>query len=109
MQMLIDQNSKHKTACFWHVVYIISAQHPALRLWHDNKLHQWSYNRPASKPPTGNISRDVSLHTKLLTYIRWRLSVTVCRQVSIKLYLPIFTTILWLISHSLYHFQKHSL
>jgi len=83
-----------------------SAQHPALRMSHDNIHHQWPYNRPASKLPTGDTLCDVSPHTKLLTYIRWRLPVTVCCQISIKLFLPIFTTILWFINHSLYHFQS---
>jgi len=88
-------------------VYITSAQqHPALRLSHDNIHHQWSYNRPASKPPTGDTWCDASPHTKLLTYIHQQLPVTVCCQVLIKLYLPIFTTILWFINHSLHHFQN---
>jgi hypothetical protein len=109
-QMLIVQNSKPKDSVLlagglYHL-------HPAsLTLWHDNIHHQWSYNRPASKPPTGDTSCDMSPHTKLLTYIRWQLPVTVCCQVSVlfQFYLPIFTTIFWFINHSLHHFQKHLL
>ena len=71
---------------------------PSIQLW-DCRMTIYTTNdltigQPQSRPLA--IHHVMSPHTKLPTYIRWRLPVTVCCQVSIKLYLPIFTTILWL-------------